>query len=504
MPRRVQDIIPANRKTAVEPPAKGKIPSRESIKAPARIKKEAIKEVVTEKSVDVEEEEAEESVPIKRPKAPAGAVDDFFAKEKEVASEFAQIKPETVARPMPVTPSLMATGIEKPKRRLRIKIGRWPIVTIVVLVAIVIIGYFASAHYSQATFTIVPKVIPVTVNSAYVAQSSPQGSGLYYNVITLSGSATTTVVATNGASTNTKSTGKATFYNASSTSPVRLIAGTRLSNDGGLIYRLTSSIVIPGYTKSAGAIVPGKLIASIVADQPGQNYNIPKSDQPSTLKIVAYKGSPKYDTIYAKPVAGVTGGYSGTKKIVSPATIASSTAALSSEITASLLNTLKSSIPAKDIMYDKSYVVTFGAPVIGGGATSSASMSLQGTLYAITFPKEKLVQTLAGVQTIALFGNFSYTTPGLDSLQVTITNLKDFSPQKKGALVVRASGNIKVIGTVPVDEIKKKLAGMTLASTQDLFKSYSPVIESGSGELAPPWAKIPSDLSRVKVTVQNP
>jgi hypothetical protein len=400
-------------------------------------------------------------------------------------------------RRMPVTPPSFDM---KPKR----KIGRWPFIVVGVIAIIVIIGYFASVYYSQATFTIVPKVIPVAVNSTYVAQGTPQANGLSYEVVTLRSSATTTVAATNGPVTNSKATGKVTFYNTFSNQSIRLIAGTRLTNEAGLIYRLSSSIVIPGNKASSTPAVPGKIMANIVADQSGQNYNMPKSTTSSDLKIVAYNGTPKSAAVYARPVADISGGFAGTKKIINPAVVASSTTALKNQIIATLEENLKSAVPSGFLLYANSDTTTFTAPIIGGNDPANATVSLQGTIYGIVFPKDKFIEAVAGSQTTSLFSPFAFTVPGLESLDVTITNLKDFSPVKKGALVVRAKGNIKIIGTIPVDEIKKKLAGISLAGTQDVFKSYSPIIESGSGELAPPWAKIPTDLKRVKVVVQEP
>lgn len=473
MPRRVQDIIPANHRSIREITPRGRIPAKES----ARSKREA--------------REEEEEVPIN--------IINKKDKKEEIREEEEDVQVKSSAKRMPMVPPIV---VKKPRRK--IKIGKWPIITVGVIVLIAIIGYFASSYYSQATFTIVPKIIPVTVNSTYVAQGTPESNGLSYQIITKKSTATTTVAATNGPVTNTKATGKVTFYNSYSAQTIRLIAGTRLTNEAGLIYKLTSSIVVPGYTKPAGTVVPGKITATVTADQPGQNYNISQTDLSKDLKIVAYKGSSKYDTVYARPVTSIAGGFSGVKKIINPSALASSTAILKSQMTASLLKEVDASIPDGYIMYDKGYTVSFGAPVTGGTNPSSATVSLQGTIYGIAFPKNKLVEAIAGNQTISLFGPFAYTAPGLESLEVIITNLKDFSPVKKGALVIHAKGNVKIIGTIPVDDIKKKLSGIPLASTQEVFKSYSPVIESGSGELAPPWAKIPTDLSRIKVIVQEP
>ncbi|MFA6554171.1 MAG: hypothetical protein WCS89_01555 [Candidatus Paceibacterota bacterium] len=492
MPRRVQDIIPANHRSMREISPRTRVDAKESSKS----KKEIVEEIMVK-----EEEEVPIKI-IKEKKGPTSLAESELRrvnKTEDFEEEVSVGKSKSPFGRMPITPP----PVEKKPRR-KIKIGKWPIITVGVIVLIAIIGYFASSFYSQATFTIVPKVVPVTVNSTYVAQGTPESNGLSYQIITKKITATTTVTAVNGPMTNTKASGKVTFYNSYSSQAVRLVAGTRLSSESGLIYKLASSIVIPAYTKPADVVVPGKITSTVTADQSGQNYNISQTDLSKDLKIVAYKGSPKYDTIYAKPVTSIAGGFSGVKKIINPSALASSTATLKSQITTSLLADVNTSIPDGYIMYEKGYTISFGAPVTGGNDPSTATVSLQGTIYGIAFPKNKLVESIAGNQTISLFGPFAYTAPGLESLEVVITNLKDFSPTKKGALVIHAKGGMKIIGTIPVDDIKKKLAGISLASTQEVFKSYSPVIESGSGELAPPWAKIPTDLSRIKVIVQEP
>ena len=369
---------------------------------------------------------------------------------------------------------------------------------------IVGVAYFASGYYSQATFTIIPKIIPVSVNSTYVAQGSTDSTGLTYDIVVLKRYATTTVSAKNSPITNTKAVGKVTFYNLSSNQSIRLIAGTRLSADNGLVYRLSSSIVIPGYTKPANDVIPGKITANITADQSGQQYNITQNDKMTDFKIVAYFGQTKYTTVYGKPVSAISGGFSGVKKIINPSTLASTTAKLKAGITELLSKDIKSSIPSGYIMYDKNFVNTFANPVVGGTDSNTATVSLEGTTYAIILPETKLIETFAGLQTTGLFGSFAYTVPGLESLDVNITNLKDFSPSKKGALVFKAKGDMKIIGTIPVDELKNKLKGLSLSKTQDVFKSYSQIIESGSGELAPPWANIPTDLNKIKVIIQEP
>ncbi len=189
--------------------------------------------------------------------------------------------------------------------------------------------------------------------------------------------------------------------------------------------------------------------------------------------------------------------------VVTPAALASTTATLKSSLIASLLAQVKTALPQGYMMYDGGYSASFASPQVGNTDKTHALVSLNGTLYGILFKKSDLVSRFAGSETVASFGSFQYTTPGLEALDFSIANLKDFAPDKKTALVIHAKGNMKLIGTIPADEIKKKLAGVALADTQSIFKLYGPVIESGTGELVPPWSKVPKDLKRISVVVEE-
>ena len=466
MPRRVQDIVPGDRRGIRDLPLE-------------RARKERA-------STD-SGNEPETEIPIhkKRPEAAT----HVSAKRKPPLEALS-------VRRMPVTPP---TTVRPRREKGRVK---WFLVALGIVVVIGIIGFIASSHYSKASFTIAPKTLPITVNGTYVAQATTGSGVLSYEVVTVKGSASSTIPATDGPQTSSKAIGKITLYNAYSGQTVRLIAGTRFVSDAGLIYRLSSSVVIPGDSSASGVVLPGKISADVIADQAGQAYNLSKADA-SDLKIVAYQNSAKYDSIYAKLSSDLTGGLVGTKKITNPATVASTTARLKTELTSSLLTQVQGVIPDGYIMYPNNYSAAFSEPIVGGADHNIATVAVQGSVYGILFKKSDLLSKFSSNQTDTLFGSFGYTSPGLDSLQVVITNLKDFSPDKKSSLVIHAKGDLKIIGSVPVEDIKKKLEGMSLAGTQDVFKSYSAVIASGSGELVPPWAKIPTDPKRITITVQG-
>jgi hypothetical protein len=308
--------------------------------------------------------------------------------------------------------------------------------------------------------------------------------------------------------------GSVILYNAYSSQSQRLVAGTRLAGANGLIYRLTSSVVIPGYASSAGlpagqagSIIPGNLAAAIVADQPGASYNISRSDSISDLKIVAYKGTSKYITLYGRLSSDVTGGFSGMKSTVASGVLASTTASLQASLSASLREKVARSVPAGHIMYQSAYAQSFAAPSVISIGSTTADVTIAGTLYGITFKISDLSAMLAGAASTSSFGSLPYDTPGLESLSFSMINAKDFSPADKNSLVAKISGSFKLVGIVPVDTLKKAFAGISLAQTGSILKKYASAIDikASSGEIAPPWVStVPSDVSRISINVQKP
>jgi hypothetical protein len=399
-------------------------------------------------------------------------------------------------RKMPFTPPL-------PPHRHGSHSKKWLMIGGIAILLIIICGYIASMYFARATFTIVPKTIDINANNTYVATASKGSSAFTYELITMTGTATSSIAATDGPVVNTKAQGKVNIYNSYSASSVRLIAGTRISSDDGKIYRLNSTVVIPGYTKNANGTVPGKVLAYVTADQPGQNYNISGTDNISDFKVVAYKGTPRYETIYARVASSFTGGYSGTQKIIAPSVVASTTADMKKTLSSALFAKMKLAVPVDYILYDNAYVSTFQAPVTDNSKPKVASLSLQGTVYGIMFRKTELTQKISNVDINTAFSNFAFTTKGIENLEVNIVNAKDFSPTKKSNIIVKIKGAVTVEPVIPVEEIRQKLAGVSLADTENILKPYGPIIKSGSGELVPPWSKVPKDTKKITVKVVN-
>lgn len=441
--------------------------------------------------------------------------DISFEKEKAEAArpktktEIAAEAREEKGDKIPIHRIKKVTPPAEPVKRQRRSSGKsykwaWVVGGIVLVTAIA--GYVASVYFSRATFTIVPVVQAVNVDTTIIAVSTSSPNYLRYTIDKFSDTAYADVAAASGPYTSTKASGKITVYNAYSTASQQLIAGTRIANDSGLVYRLTGSVVVPGYVVSKGVTIPGKVSATIIADQPGANYNISTANPVSDFRVISYKGTTKYSAFYGRLSTDVVGGFVGVKKIISPTVLASTTATLQTNLIAELLVKAKTAVPEGYITYDTAYDTSFSAPIETGTASDTATVSVTGTLYSLTFKKADLVAKLAGADKVAAFGGFAYTTPGLDSLSFTIAKPSSFSAPKANTLIAHLKGSMSMVGSIPVSDIKAKLAGLSLPETRPVLESYSPIIDitKSSGEIFPSWANsVPEDQNRITVSVQG-
>jgi len=108
----------------------------------------------------------------------------------------------------------------------------------------------------------------------------------------------------NSSGNGEKAKGKATIFNEFDDEPQPLIATTRLESSGGKIFRLIRGVTVPGMSERGGKKEPGAIEVEIVADEPGEEYNI-ESD---SFTIPGFKNSPKYSKFLAKSTEKMSGG----------------------------------------------------------------------------------------------------------------------------------------------------------------------------------------------------
>lgn len=106
-----------------------------------------------------------------------------------------------------------------------------------------------------------------------------------------------------------KAKGYVTIYNNYDSKSQKLVKNTRLSTSDGKIFRIDSTVIVPGKTGQT----PGSIKVLAVADTYGGEYNIAATQ----FTIPGLKGTPKYNGFYAKSDTNMTGGDVGKRYLIS-------------------------------------------------------------------------------------------------------------------------------------------------------------------------------------------
>ena len=474
MPRRVQDIIPSNKRSIRE------IPVAKQIVRPVKREKKDEEEIVEIRKEKVEKAAIEATAVIEQKKSESKSIEHKIIETKDRA----------------------------PRRKKRFP---WALTTLGVVVVVALAAIPISGHFAKATFTLAPKILPVSISGTYIIPnisrlSATSTGSVGYELITLSGNASTTVPAVQGPHTETKAQGSITLYNSYSSQSQKIVAGTRMAGVSGLVYRLTSSVVVPGSTKSGLNVIPGSIAATIIAENSGAQYNISKADTISDLKIIAYKGTAKYSGFYGRLTSDVTGGFSGTQVVVAPSVLASSTAKLQISLVQNLIKNIESTIPAGYVTYTNAYSSILGKTSVTPIDAKTATLDISSTVYVVILNKINLAKFLAGASSSGMFGKGNVIAPDINSLSFVIANQSDFSPANKTNLIARINGSFNLVGEIPVEALKSAVSGISISKTGEILKKYASTIDilRSSAEINPPWVStVPTDPNRIIINIKT-
>ena len=103
-----------------------------------------------------------------------------------------------------------------------------------------------------------------------------------------------------------KAVGKITIYNECSTGPQILVVNTRFLSKEGKIFRIKKAVKIAGFTKPEDKVIPGSVIADVVAEGPGESYNIDSTS--FTIPKLQELNSWKFSCLYARSEQAMSGG----------------------------------------------------------------------------------------------------------------------------------------------------------------------------------------------------
>lgn len=291
-----------------------------------------------------------------------------------------------------------------------------------------------------------------------------------------------------------KARGIITIFNEYGTTPQILIATTRFQTPDGLIFRTLKGVTVPGTKVENGKIIPGSINVEVIADKPGQSYNIPASK----FSIPAFNergDAGRYEKIYGRSDETMKGGAIGKARVVTDEEFNTAKQTLSDQVTKDIEDSLKTQTSGLKVI--NSSTIKLKEPESTAKvdeAADSFMMAVSGSIKTVGFKEDDLK---------GLIKQYVDKTKNLIVLPEKLTISYNNIIFDEGSNILSFTVNIKGNGyaKIDTDKIKTDLSDKNEKEIKGYFNGAAGV-ESVKVILSPLWVKkIPKDKERTTLQI---
>ena len=291
-----------------------------------------------------------------------------------------------------------------------------------------------------------------------------------------------------------RASGTVTVFNDYSTDSVTLIKNTRFESPKGLIFKVPAEVVVPGKKGS----VPGQIDITVIAESPGEKYNIAAS----SFTLPGLKPSADmFSKVTARSSLAMTGGFVGER----PAIAASLEEATRAEIRDRLEQKARDSIDAKEsettMAFPELARISYETLPPTSEAGGGIRMHERARIEIPLFPRDQITHVIARSVSADAEGGELILKPGNDLRalratpeEVPLTESLDFALE----------GSAQLIWKVDATALASALAGKDETAFQSIVQGFPP-IEEAHARIEPFWKNsFPSDPAAIRITVEKP
>ncbi|QQG42300.1 MAG: hypothetical protein HYW15_02160 [Candidatus Giovannonibacteria bacterium] len=413
--------------------------------------------------------------------------DVVIAPRKEITSQFFKEPP---------------AAIKPPKRYLRTGRRGRSVFTILALLALAAV---LSAVFGKVEVTVTPKALSVQMDKTLPLSKSrdglPDGSAgnfLIFRTLTLPHKESGSFNATEEKFQDRKAQGIVALFNKSK-APQILIASTRLEAPDGRIYRIPKTIVVPGAKTQGGQAVPGSLDVTVIADKAGAEYNIGLSD----FTLPGFKDSPKYELVFARSKAEISGGASGKQIVVGKSDTDSALTALMLRVREAAPKLISGKIPKEEFLIAESVeyaAAKEGSDPAPGSPAEKFDFSAEGEIRGASVERRALEEALLkNLPELAALEGAPVRVKNLDKLPMKLIGYK--FEARSFTLAVRGTAEIEAV--VDTQTLKSAILEHGVRGAILRFSAL-PSISGVEARFKPFWwRKTPSDPSRIDIILQG-
>jgi len=389
----------------------------------------------------------------------------------------------------------MASGASA-GRRGGSRAGIW-FVAVLSIVALVGAGFFV---FRGTTVTVTPRTQTVVfdeqaVYTAYFKGDEFSAGSIVYETMSREFEESTPVEASSVESVEDFASGKITVVNNHSSANLRLIKNTRFETPAGLIYRIRSSVVVPGMKGDK----PGEIELTVYADESGERYNIGPVSK-FTLPGLKTTGPEMFSNVYARSDGSMSGGFVGERPVVSESDLASAQSQLRARLEEKALAAFNEE-QADLYVFPELLEITYESipPEFaddGSVRVQEKAVATVPVFMGSAFAKAVAEATSAdaGDGEINIVDPTSFTISLVDSDSVEIG---------KDPLDFTLSGSAVFVWSVDSGELSRDLAGKSKETFQSILESY-PGIEEASAQIRPFWrGTFPEDATDINIIIKS-
>jgi hypothetical protein len=428
------------------------------------------------------------SKPVSKKAAPAALSEDFKKFDKKIGKKL-----EKKIEEFEKKEEEKFNKEKKPERKIR----KFPRATYIL--SVLILFLLAGAVYAgveflpKATIKIITKKTEWAYNDSVIADK--KGEQLPVEIFSTRKNFNFSFQALGRKQAEIKASGKIIVYNAFSSGPQPLVAGTRFETPDKKIFRLTERIIVPGAQVIDGKIKPSGIEATVMADQAGPQYNIGPIGR---FSIPGFSGAPKEKGFYAESKEPMKGGFIGEAAYPTEDDIKKAKEKARKELKDYIDSYFSLQVPQEFKFIEGGRQFSILKEEVNAETDEKGNFTVfaEGELKAIGFKESDLLSLMEGKAQSALGEKFR-----IKSYQMEYgVGRPDF---QKGQISFAL--NFKGVFEEPLDieNFKQKILGGNEKELRNLISSYSNIQKPVVFSFWPFWVKrVPENLKRVIVEVE--
>lgn len=367
---------------------------------------------------------------------------------------------------------------------------------VIAAVSVIILAVLALFAFRSTTVTVTPRSHGVVLEqgtrfTALPAAGAVTGA-LTYTVASNDIEDSAVVPSEGKERVDERASGTVEVFNEYSSASVRLIKNTRFATPSGLVFRVPASIVIPGKTGTK----PGSIKVTLFADQGGPEYNVGPVER---FTLPGLKSSPDmYAKVYARSSAAMTGGFTGERPSVVPATLESARAEVRGRLEGKARDGARALSNATAVVFPDLIQISYESLPLTTEAGGDVRIHERAHIEVPLLSAPALAQAVARTAG-ANAENASIILVEIDKLSAKRNSTTSSISLGKDALDFSISGTAQIVWNVDIAALSSALAGLDNSAFQGIINGF-PGIQEARARIEPFWKRaFPSDAADIRI-----